>query len=143
MNSQPPTSPPLWEIKFRGAEITSRQQGIPREKVKPESRIIEDLNIDSLDLVELIIALEEEFRVGIPDDIGKQMFVRSPLTISGLAEIVRHQGGTGVMERKRWFGRRPQQIAPVAVPFTHLAGVLPERVCLAGLLYDAVWSTHD
>jgi hypothetical protein len=51
MSSQSPTSLPLWEIEFRVADITSRQQGIPREKVTPSSRIIEDLNIDSLDLV--------------------------------------------------------------------------------------------
>ena len=51
MNSQSPTPPPLWEIEFRLADITSRQQGIPREKITPKSRIIEDLNIESLDLV--------------------------------------------------------------------------------------------
>src|SRR5437660_186732 len=143
MSSQSPTPPPLWEIEVRVADITSRQQGIPREKITPESRIIEDLNVDSLDLVELIITLEEEFRVSIPDNIGKQMFVRSPLTISALAEIVRHQWGTGILERKKWFGPRPKQVDPLTIPFTQLGRVPSKREWLDGELHESTASTAE
>lgn len=116
--------PALWEVEFRVADVTSRQQGIPREKVRPDSRILEELNIDSLDLVELLLALEEEFGVSIPDDIGKLMFVRSPLTIAALAEIVRHQWGTGIPERKGWLHGRPKLPVFHTTPFTQLGGIL-------------------
>src|SRR5947207_13326154 len=90
-----PEPPPLWEIEFRIADLTSRQTGIEREQVKPESRLLEDLQIDSLDLVELILAIEEEFAVTIPDDAGKDVFVNDSPTIADLAHIVRSRGGTG------------------------------------------------
>ena len=143
MNAQTTALPPLWEIEFRVADIASRQQGIPRESITPESRIIEDLNIDSLDLVELIIALEEEFQVSIPDDIGKQMFVRSPLTISALAEIVRHQWGTGVAKRKVWFAPKPEHPIPLTTPFTQLGGVLSRREWSDGPLYEPMALTEQ
>ncbi|OLR56344.1 acyl carrier protein [Hornefia porci] len=38
------------------------------EKIRPEARIAEDLSIDSLDAVELVMALEEEFDIKIPDE---------------------------------------------------------------------------
>src|SRR6266478_2328492 len=94
---------PLWEIEFRVAEITGRQTGIAREEIKSGSRLLEDLHIDSLDLVELIIAIEEQFAVTIPDDAGKETFVGESLTIAGLAKIVRGRWGTGAPIRKSWF----------------------------------------
>jgi sulfatase modifying factor 1 len=143
MNSQSPTPPPLWEIEFRVMEITSEQTSIPRERIRSDSRLLEDLHIDSLTMVEVILSIEEKFKVSIPDDIGKQMFVRSPLTISALAEIVRHQWGTGVLERKRWFGPRPKQVAPMTIPFTQLGGVPCKREWLDGPLYEAMASTAE
>lgn len=38
-------------------------------KVKPESRLVEDLKADSLDLVELIMDLEQEYHIEIPDEV--------------------------------------------------------------------------
>ena len=143
MNSQGQKPPPLWEIEFRVAEITSEQTSIPRERIRPDSRFMEDLHIDSLTMIEVILSLEEKFKVSIPDDIGKQMFVRSPLTISGLAEIVRHQWGTGVMERKTWFKQRPKRIAPLTIPFTQLGGALAEREWRDGPLYEPMASTAE
>jgi len=143
MNSQRQNPPPLWEIEFRVAEITSEQTSIPRERIRPDSRFMEDLHIDSLTMIEVILSLEEKFKVTIPDDIGKQMFVRSPLTISGLAEIVRHQWGTGVMERKSWFKQCPKQAAPLTIPFTQLGGALPKRKWLDGPLYEPMASTAE
>lgn len=123
----PPTlnSPPaLWELELRVITITAEQQGIPRERIGPDSRILEDLNIDSLDMVELLMALEEQFNVSIPDDIGKKMFVRSPLTIKALAEIVRHQWGTGVASRQGWISEKHPLTPAAGVPFTQLNGTL-------------------
>lgn len=47
------------------------------EKIRPEARIAEDLSIDSLDAVELVMALEEEFDIKIPDEeLGKMKTVQ-------------------------------------------------------------------
>jgi len=119
------TPPPLWELEVAVLRVISDQQKIPLEDLRPESRIIEDLHIDSLDLVELTIALEEHFAVSIPDDIGKRMFLRDPLTVTGLAEIVHHQWGTGTPLRQDWRGR-PLPIQPTTgspgTPFTQYDG---------------------
>ncbi|HBC87405.1 MAG TPA: acyl carrier protein [Lentisphaeria bacterium] len=41
---------------------------IPEEQIRPESRFIEDLGADSLSIVEIVMALEEEFGFDIPDE---------------------------------------------------------------------------
>ncbi len=48
-------------------EVIVEQLSRSTEEVKPESRIREDLGADSLDAVELVMALEEKFGVEIPD----------------------------------------------------------------------------
>lgn len=52
--------------KVRG--IIVNQLSVDAEKVKPESSFIDDLGADSLDIVELVMALEEEFGIEIPDE---------------------------------------------------------------------------
>ena len=49
-------------------EIIAKQLGIDPETIKPESRLVEDLKTDSLDIVELIMDLEQEFDKQIPDE---------------------------------------------------------------------------
>ena len=50
------------------AKILSEQLGIPQSKVTLESRIVEDLGADSLDVVELLMQLEDNTGKTIPDD---------------------------------------------------------------------------
>lgn len=50
------------------AKMLAEQLGIPQSKVTLESRIIDDLGADSLDVVELLMALEDETGKTIPDD---------------------------------------------------------------------------
>jgi acyl carrier protein len=54
-------------------EIIVEQLGVSPDQVKPEGRFIDDLGADSLDTVELIMALEEEFNVEIPDEDAEKM----------------------------------------------------------------------
>lgn len=54
------------EDKIR--EIIIEQLGVAAEEVVPEASFIDDLGADSLDIVELVMAMEEEFDVEIPDD---------------------------------------------------------------------------
>ncbi len=54
------------ETKVKG--IIAEQLGVGEDEIKPESSFIEDLGADSLDIVELVMAMEEEFEVEIPDE---------------------------------------------------------------------------
>ncbi|MBI4335263.1 MAG: acyl carrier protein [Candidatus Omnitrophica bacterium] len=59
------------EEKIKG--IIAEQLGVKIEDVKPEASFIEDLGADSLDTVELVMALEEEFGIEIPDEDAEKM----------------------------------------------------------------------
>lgn len=48
--------------------VIAKQLDIPEENITPESRLIDDLKADSLDVVELIMDLEQEYGIEIPDD---------------------------------------------------------------------------
>ena len=48
-------------------EVIVEQLNVSPDEVKPESRFVEDLGADSLDVVEMIMALEEKFEIEIPD----------------------------------------------------------------------------
>lgn len=60
-------------IEERVRSIISDQLGVSEEEVKPESKFIEDMGADSLDIVELIMAMEEEFEVEIPDEEAEKI----------------------------------------------------------------------
>ena len=49
-------------------DIIANQLGIDPGTIKPESKLVDDLKTDSLDIVELIMDLEQEFDVEIPDE---------------------------------------------------------------------------
>lgn len=53
--------------------VVVEQLSIEAESVKMESKIIEDLGADSLDVVELIMALEEKFEIEIPDSDAEKL----------------------------------------------------------------------
>ena len=49
-------------------EIIAKELEVDAKQLTPEAKFIEDLGADSLDIVELVMALEEEFGVDIPDE---------------------------------------------------------------------------
>ena len=49
-------------------KLISEATKVDEEKVKPETNFIEDLNLDSLDIVELMMKMEDEFGIEIPED---------------------------------------------------------------------------
>ena len=53
--------------------IVVEQLGVDEAEVTIDSTFIDDLGADSLDIVELIMAFEEEFNVEIPDDVAKKI----------------------------------------------------------------------
>lgn len=60
-------------IEERVTDIVVEQLGLEREKVKPESKFVDDLGADSLDTVELVMELEEEFDIEIPDEEAEKI----------------------------------------------------------------------
>lgn len=49
-------------------ELVAEQLGISQDEIKLESNIVEDLGADSLDVIEMLMTLEEEYGISIPDD---------------------------------------------------------------------------
>ena len=57
----------------RVSEIIGEQLGVSAEEIKPEASFIDDLGADSLDIVELVMAMEEAFDIEIPDDDAEKL----------------------------------------------------------------------
>ncbi len=60
-------------VEDKVRSIIAEQLGVKQEEIKPESSFIDDLGADSLDTVELVMALEEEFGIEIPDEDAEKM----------------------------------------------------------------------
>ncbi|MDH3554867.1 MAG: acyl carrier protein [Syntrophobacteria bacterium] len=60
-------------MKDKVVEIISNQLGIDQGDVTPEASVVDDLGADSLDVVELVMALEEEFNLEIPDEEAEKI----------------------------------------------------------------------
>ena len=60
-------------VQERVKNIIVEQLGVEADQVKPEAQFVNDLGADSLDTVELIMALEEEFDIEIPDDKAEKI----------------------------------------------------------------------
>jgi len=72
----------------RVKKIVVEHLGVEGDKVTPEASFIDDLGADSLDIVELVMAFEEEFNVEIPDDAAEKI-----TTVKDATDYIdQHQG---------------------------------------------------
>jgi len=60
-------------VEERVKKIIAEQLGVEEEEVTPEASFVEDLGADSLDTVELVMALEQEFEIEIPDEDAEKI----------------------------------------------------------------------
>jgi acyl carrier protein len=68
--------------------ILAEQLALDKEVIKPESRIIDDLGADSLDVVEIVMEIEDEFDIRIEDEAAEKV-----KTVSELVELIDERGG--------------------------------------------------
>ena len=61
------------EVADRVIDIVAEQLGVDKDKVNPETHFVNDLGADSLDTVELVMELEEEFDIDIPEDAAEKI----------------------------------------------------------------------
>ena len=74
-------------IEERVIKVVSEQLSVPQGKITPSSAFVADLNADSLDTVELVMALEEEFELTIPDEMAEKIG-----TVQQAIDFVRSNG---------------------------------------------------
>ena len=60
-------------MEERARQLVVDQLGVTPEQVVPEASFVDDLGADSLDMVELVMAFEEEFDVEIPDEDAEKL----------------------------------------------------------------------
>jgi acyl carrier protein len=77
-------------LEDRVTEIIVEQLGVSKEEVVPEASFIDDLGADSLDIVELVMAMEEEFDIEIPDEDAEKI-----QTISDAISYIRGRAAAG------------------------------------------------
>jgi acyl carrier protein len=68
------------EARIRG--VVARQLGVELAQVHPDANLQEDLGADSLELVELLMALEDEFDIEVPEEVAE--------TITTIADVERY-----------------------------------------------------
>ena len=73
-------------VEERIKKIISEQLGVEEEEVIPDAKFVEDLGADSLDTVELVMALEEEFDIEIPDEEAEKI-----LTVGGAIDFIKEK----------------------------------------------------
>lgn len=67
-------------------QLIAEQLGLEEEEITPESSFLDDLGADSLDLVELIMAFEEEYELEIPDEDAERI-----TTVGDAVEYIRQR----------------------------------------------------
>jgi acyl carrier protein len=75
-------------IEEKIIEIISQKLNLSKDQVKPEASFVDDLGADSLDLVELVMAMEEAFGMEVPDEDAEKL-----RTVKDVIEYVKAKVG--------------------------------------------------
>ena len=74
------------EVAVRIKKVITNHLGVKEDKVTENAKFIEDLGADSLDQVELVMALEEEFKCEIPDDSAEKI-----ITVKDAIDLIKNK----------------------------------------------------
>ncbi len=77
-------------VEERVIDIVAEQLGADKEKISTDTHFVNDLGADSLDTVELVMELEEEFDINIPDDAAEKI-----QTVGQAIEYIDKSGSDG------------------------------------------------
>ena len=83
-------------IEEKVKKIIEEQLGVEKVKVVPNANFAEDLGADSLDIVELVMSLEEEFGIEIPDEDAEKI-----LTVQEVVDYIEIKGRTTKIPKKK------------------------------------------
>ncbi|MCD6489856.1 MAG: acyl carrier protein [Thermodesulfobacterium sp.] len=75
-------------VEEKVIEIISQKLNLSKDQIKPEASFVDDLGADSLDLVELVMAMEEAFGMEVPDEEAEKM-----RTVKDVIEYVKAKTG--------------------------------------------------
>ncbi|HDD35825.1 MAG TPA: acyl carrier protein [Candidatus Desulfofervidus auxilii] len=75
-------------VEEKVIEIISEKLNLSKDQIKPEASFVEDLGADSLDLVELVMAMEEAFGMEVPDEEAEKL-----RTVKDVIEYVKAKVG--------------------------------------------------
>jgi acyl carrier protein len=78
------------EIQEKVIAIVAEQMGVDKAEIKRETSFTNDLNADSLDIVELVMEFEDQFGTSIPDDQGDKI-----QTVGSAIDYIKANFGTG------------------------------------------------
>lgn len=122
------------EIRPRVFRIVAEQMRVDLSSIYPTSRLVQDLHFDSLDTVEFIMALEDEFSISIPDDLAEGIPVRiltsREMNLEQIVEMIFvRQSVRPEPVRRQWFGKVQPSPSPPneAAMFTQLDGKYSAR----------------
>src|ERR1700761_7797930 len=96
----PQSPPPIWQLGDAILDLTAEQFRFKRRQLRLNQRLIQDLNIDSLDLVEFIMNIESTFNITVDDASTKRFFASGQVTLQDMASLVFHLWGTGKPTRR-------------------------------------------
>lgn len=82
--------PSTEEIEDKVIAIVSEQLSVDKAEIKRETSFVDDLNADSLDTVELVMELEDEFDLSIPDEDAEKL-----QTVGSAIEYIEQHAGVG------------------------------------------------
>ena len=130
MTSPITDKPDFNAIEQQVCRLAAEQLGLRYEEVLPTSRLVEDLNCDSLEMVELMMSIEETFGITLPeqspDPVYKAVFTRRPFRMHDFVELILLRWGTGTAERPNWTSPPYTPADPVVAGFTQLGGRLSD-----------------
>ena len=75
-------------VEEKVIEIISQKLNLSKDQIKPEASFVDDLGADSLDLVELVMAMEEAFGMEVPDEEAEKL-----RTVKDVIEYVKAKTG--------------------------------------------------
>jgi len=132
---RPAAPPPIWQLELDVLEMSAEQLGVARQELFPHLRLIQDLHVDSLDLVEYMMEVEDRFEINVSDADAQRLFITQQVTLHDIATLVFHLWGNGRRTPPRLFAWHRTERVCNAAASSQLGGAPSASDIAAGELY--------